>query len=271
LEEEQEREVNYEIEAEHEVQRPPKATAAKHQVHAHVHMLIETGRIPTNSSQFVSIFYPIGQAVAASRDGNWLPNLLATRDFSTTIEGLAPCVDTEYLRPVNWIISSNSDSIFVALSPYEVNELLPKIRTSKKVHLHQYAPRVTQSMKSFERLDFYCIPPLPSRWIGPTLDLRVQFNLWSGQLYLADREMYRRLCNLLGLTTQGSSPDDDTLVQNDGFIKSGPHRNDSCPFTESPVPFLKKFIGLRRKGMGYMSTHVGKILHARLLTDEDFD
>ncbi|KAI0321335.1 hypothetical protein OF83DRAFT_1168575 [Amylostereum chailletii] len=61
--------------------------------------------------------------------------------------------------------------------------------------------------------------------------------------------------------------------QSDGFIKPEHRRGiltESCKFDVSPLALLKELFGLRRKGTGFASTHMGKILHARLLQDDDF-
>jgi hypothetical protein len=272
MEEEQEREVHHEVERERQVERPPKARAATHQVHEHVRQLVVSGQFAPNSPAFVSVFLPLARFAAASQDA-WSPYLLATKEFSTTIQGPIDTAD-DYLRPVNWIISCarQSGTFFVVLSPYEVDNLLPEIRRSKAVHLHQYTPKVTQSMKAFDDLTFYCLPPLPPSWVAPTMEVKNQLNLWAGQLYLPDRRTYLQLCNFLGLYTTEILPEDDISIQSDGFIEPEHRRGFllQSPFTESPVPFLKELIGLRRKGMSYLSTPLGKILHAKLLTEEDF-
>jgi hypothetical protein len=63
----------------------------------------------------------------------------------------------------------------------------------------------------------------------------------------------------------------DIRVQRDGFIE---HDLDDPPtpgrFQTSPLPFLKELFGLRRKGQSYFTTHLGKILHSRVLTEKDF-
>jgi hypothetical protein len=268
MEEEQEREVNHEIERERQVQRPPNTQPAKHTIHPDVRTFVTTGVVSRESRAFSSPF----TSMAGLTDSRlWSQNLLATKDFSTTI--CSPVSNaTDYLRPVNWIITSASPhgTLFVMVSPYEVNELLPVIRRSNKVHLHQYSARVTQTMKSFEDLMFYCIPSSPSPLVSPPIDVRNQLNLWAGQLYLEDLEAYLRLCNFLGLYTTETN---DIPIQADGFIEPC-HRPrialPQSPFTKSPLPFLRELTGLRRKGMGYMSSHLGKILHAKLLTEETF-
>jgi hypothetical protein len=271
MEEEQEREVNHEVERERQVQRPPIAEPAKHRIHPDVLKFVKTGLV---SQQSLAFSLPFNSLDGSSPFQDvWSKNLLATADFLTTVHGPVSGAG-DYMRPVHWIVSSalpGGTLKLVILSPFEVDGILPEIRRSKKVHLHQYSARVIQTMQSFDHLKFHCIPPLPSSWISPPIDLRNQLNLWAGQLYLKDFETYLRLCNFLGLYTINSR--NDISIQADGFIP--PHHRPSTlvphsPFTESPLLFLQKLIGLRRKGMGYSLTHLGKMLHAKLLMQEDF-
>jgi hypothetical protein len=275
MEEEQEREVDHEAEKERQIERPPKAEPATHAVHQDVRQFVQTGLIsPLGSSQFLSVFSPLEKSFAAPPQHKWSPNLLATKDFSITIRNSYHSA-SDYLRPVNWIVSSCAQGrrLFVILSPYEVNELLPEIHQSREVHLHIYSPKVTQSMRSLDDLKFFCIPPLPSSWVLPRTPVSLQLNLWAGQLYLPDYQEYLQLCGFLGIYTKEIRSVGDIPIQLDGFIRPEHRENaprSGCPFTESPVPFLKGLIGLRRKGMGFMSTHMGKILYARPLTEDDF-
>ncbi|KAF5356565.1 hypothetical protein D9758_008213 [Tetrapyrgos nigripes] len=87
------------------------------------------------------------------------------------------------------------------------------------------------------------------------------------------------LCQFLGLHTGEEEPmvidGEPYAVQSDGFVRPGRHRESmgfkECRFDESPIPFLQELIGLRRKGTGYLPTHLGKIVHGRLLTADDID
>lgn len=268
MEEEQEREVNHEVERERQVERPPKAQPAVHEVHRDVRLWAKTGVIPSSSREFVTLFSSLKGSSTTSNTALWDRRLLTTKDFARTIQDRMGG-NSDYLRPVRWITSSQGQ--FVVLSPFEANELLPDIRRSDKVHLHIYAPRVTISMKPFDDLKFYSIPSLPPAWTPPDVDLRNQLNLWAGQLYLQDYATYVRLCNFLGLYTQAG---DGMGIELDGFIKPQHRSNDlepRSPFQESPVEFLKDLLGLRRKGMSFTGTDIGKILHARLLRREDFE
>lgn len=276
VEEEQEREVNHEVEMERQIERPPKATPAEHQVPSnYLRNFIRTGVIPNNSPGFVPVFSPLYGTSADPGDRRlWSNYLLATKDFSTTISR-SSYNSIQYLRPVNWIVSSETKGnvVLVVFSPWEINELLPKIRQSTKVHLHLYSPRVAKSQKSFEDLKFYCIPRLPASWKPPSPDQIIQLNIWAGQLYLPHLESYVQICKFFGICTKEACDDDAIQVQPDGFILPR-HRQgtmySSCRFTESPLPFLKEIISLRRKGMSFLTTHMGKITHARFLHDQDF-
>jgi len=268
--EEQEREVTHEVERERQIERPPKATPAVPTVHAHVRTLVRKGCIPTGSSQFVSPFHSLDKS-RTTENTLWSTKLLATLDFSTTIKWGS---NSDYLCPVNWVLSSAREGMLVILSPHEVNALLPDIRRSAYVNLHQYTPKVTQAMASFEDLKFYCIPALPQSWTPPSAEVSIQLNLWAGQLYLRDYDTALQLCNFLGIYSDSCGHVDDVEKQIDGFIKPGDRGTlpvSQSRFQLSPVPFLKNLIGLRRKGMSFSTTHLGKLLHARSLTREDFD
>jgi len=138
--------------------------------------------------------------------------------------------------------------LFSALMKF--NTLLPNIRQSTQVNLHQYTPKVTLAMPSFEDLKFYCIPTLPQSWTSPSAEVTNQLNLWAGQLYLRDHDTALQLCNFLGVYSESCGPVDNVTKQIDGFIK--PRDRGTLPvsqslFMTSPVPFLKNLVGLRRK------------------------
>ncbi|KAH9169118.1 hypothetical protein EDB89DRAFT_2073314 [Lactarius sanguifluus] len=167
--EEQEQEVNYEVEREYP---PPKVYPAKHSIRDGLRNFIYTGSLPIPSKYIIPLFSQTG--------------------IDKTLDLSEECVAhlSDYLRPVNWVLSSGSgrDSIAIVISPHEPNKLLPTIRKSGKVRLHVYAPRVTASMRSFSDLAFYTIPDSPAKeWTAPT-HLQIELNLFAGQLYFDSRE-----------------------------------------------------------------------------------
>ncbi|OAX31198.1 hypothetical protein K503DRAFT_111512 [Rhizopogon vinicolor AM-OR11-026] len=202
----------------------------------------------------------------------WTQDVFAARDFTTTV--LAEKTDS-YIRPVNWILSSTASGkpVLVIVSPFEVNALLSNIRASKQVHLHIYTPRVIKMMKSCDDLRLYSVPSLPALWT-PHEDLIRQLNIFAGQLYLPHYGAYVNLCRFLGIYTADLRDQGAFEIQNDGFIRPEdrpPAADHPNSFQESPVPVLKAFFSIRCKGLGYLPTHIGKILNARRLTNEDFE
>jgi hypothetical protein len=81
----------------------------------------------------------------------------------------------------------------------EANELPPIIR-KKKFRLHTYTPRVLSLMCSFSGLTFYSIPDSPTQtWLAPA-HVRIELNLFAGQLYFDSGEEYAKVCVILALS-----------------------------------------------------------------------
>ncbi|KAG1794544.1 uncharacterized protein HD556DRAFT_1367943 [Suillus plorans] len=272
MDEEQEREVIHEVERERQPERPPKVEAAKPNMHADVRRFVKSGRIAADSPAFIQVLSSLVDTSAEfdERD-QWARNVLVTRDFAHTVGTISGTQKVDdYLRPVNWIVSSNvGHPMLVVMSPDEVNELLPDIRTSKVVHLCVYTPRIIQTMQACDNLRLYCVPSAPR--LTPSQPLICQLNLFAAQLYFSDYDMYLHTCSFLGL----NAPDlkgEDLVADDDGFIKidNRPSARASCMFKRSQLSPLKELFGMRRKGMGYLPTHLGKMLNGRILTEKDF-
>ncbi|KAG6871794.1 hypothetical protein C0995_016567 [Termitomyces sp. Mi166 len=264
--EEQERQVAHEAERERQRELPPKVQPASPTLHKALESLIRSGVFnPDHTSPFIPLFSPMVTT------HEWSEALFSTKDFATTIEGGVSVGD--FLRPVNWILSVPKHHVLVVLSPFEVNKLLPMIWKSEYVHLHIYAPRVNRNMRTMEDLRFFSIPPLPAS-LDPLAFIpnpMLKLNLWAGQLYLKDFETYKQLCRVLGLVGAESGP---RMWDSDGFVKREDRTGamkEQCRMVVSPVVFLKELFSLRRKGMAYSPTHMGKILNVRPLEEKDFD
>lgn len=281
MDEEQERELVYEVRREREVERPSRVPPADHSIHQDVVDFVKTGVIPTQTKFFTKPTKPFKPAFdtldatsAATNEAYiWSQSVLATNDFEATIEARGKPAD--YARPVHWIVSSKrgSNDVLVILSPYEVNHLLPKIRSSKKIHLHLYTPHITKSAKPCDDLSLYSIPKVLTGWIPPSL-LMDQLNLFAGQLYLKDYEAYIRLCRFLCVYTRDLQ--DQFTVEPDGFIAPNNRVKDSQTliahtFRSSPMVAIKALMDLRSKGVDFSSTHMGKLLHGWPLSEANFD
>jgi hypothetical protein len=277
MSEEHEREVIREVGPERQVERPSKVTPAIHTIHRDILKFVRTGKLPRLSTHIIPLLAPTRIDKALDSTPDWSPSPRSTLDFAITTKHARRCIMTkpskerltDYLRPVNWVLSSGfgEGSVAVVISPYEANELLPDIRKSNKVRLHIYAPKVTASMRSFSDLTFYTIPESPTiAWTCPAY-IRTELNLFAGQLYFDSKEEYDSACVLFALSM---AHPDAKEIEVDGFVLPPYRTGKSSPLSVSMIATFKRLISLRRKGMGYDQTQVGRVLDARPLKDSDF-
>ncbi|KAH9062248.1 hypothetical protein EDB87DRAFT_329798 [Lactarius vividus] len=265
--EEQEREVDHEVERERHRELPPNVHPAEHIICDEIRNFVSTGILAEPLRDIIPLFAPTGIDKALNSMRRWSPAPLATTDFAITTTNSSIRHLTDYLRPVNWILSSGSgkDSIAIVISPYEANELLPIIRKSGKVRLHIYSPRVTSYMRSFSDLTFYSIPESPAKEWTAAAHLRTELNLFAGQLYFDNEEEYWRVCVLLALHMAHPGAEG---MEVDGFVPPAYRTDQSSPLTTSAIAMLKRLTGLRTKGMGFGGTDLGRVLDARPLTSK---
>lgn len=274
--EEQERELAHEVEREQHIERPPKATAHEHHIHQDVIEFVRTGKIKKPSPAFLPAFETLLEtSVEKHRQNNsWTNDLLATKDFASTVYTRQGDYMDDFLRPVRWVVSGKGKSL-VVMSPHEVNELIPMILRYGSVCVHAYSPKVTKIMKTFEELSFCPIAPAIGALVQIPISLVEQLSIFAGQLYLRDYDAYERLCGFLGLYLKEIPPGQTISINSDGFVRNSSVRTalgmGYSPFSKSPVLFLRQLMDCRRKGQTYLATHMGQILHGRLLSEKDFN
>lgn len=158
----------------------------------------------------------------------------------------------------------------IIVSPFEANCLLSKIHNSTFVTLHMYAPRQNEVLSSLDKLDLYNVPPIPvpTAMQVPEI-LRIQLNLFAGQLYLESYSDYQEICDFLGVASVKTT--DDLTVAADGFIING-NQGSKKTFSQSPLKFLAVLMSQMRKDCQNIDkTHLGQILSGRLLSPSDFE
>ncbi|KAH2588135.1 hypothetical protein KXW93_007326 [Aspergillus fumigatus] len=281
LQEEQERELAPEIEQERQIERPPPAKPNQHCLHADLLTFVSTGILKEHSSAFRPAFEALKNTSAARYlDVSQFPSgLRVTTDFATTIqlrEG-SSCLSDTSQRPVQWVLTHSiydstsgkrNASQVIIISPYEAMHLLPEVRRSTGATIHLYAPRQNLSFVSLDRLHLYNIPSRPDSIDIPD-DLKIQLNLFAGQLYIASYPEYLRLCDTLGVAS-AATPDNFTVAA-DGFILRGNVTSKST-FSQSPLKFLQVLLSqIRKDGQDISKTHIGRLLDGRLLELRDFD
>ena len=287
MQEEHEREVAQEKEEERQIERPPAAVPQPHVVHRDVKLLVSTGIIPHKSPAIIPALHCLYQTTLGNLTKTKISGQAAfsyiwvTNDFARTIEKTRGKKSTsmldDFLRPVEWILSSTKQPhLVVILSPFEANQLIDGIRQSDSVTLHTYGARTSRMMGSFEDLRSFMVPhrddlpPFPCKVIN-------ELNLFAGQLYFRSMDAYEETCRMLGLYLK-ELPDDlegyADVIGATCFVRGEEAREalglQEAQFSDCPVEFLRKFIGLRRKGQGFLPTHLGQVLYARRLYETDF-
>lgn len=282
--EEQERELAHEKEEAREVERALKVEPAKHAVDPALKDFLNTGRPDiqkfktlTDGLESTSSISNLKEATSSFFQSS---EIRCTRDFILTIR-LSSRPErgamNDFLRPVQWIMTSTKAPNFLCvISPYEANELFPRIRSSTIIQLHCYTSRLSRQSKPTEGLDRFLLAKVkPSCWTSIMIQ---ELNIFSGQLFFRDQEAFKLACRMLGLHL-GSVPSDleeniKGNIEVTGFIKDVDLRcrlgMAECKFNADPVRFLQDLFSWRCKGQGYSMTHIWKLLHGRNVETSEF-
>jgi hypothetical protein len=217
-------------------------------------------------------------------------NLFVTKDFAETIIERTIVKDEkhdekhdelqdQFLRSVEWVVSNHSHTspVFVILSPFEVDQLLPLIRTTSAVTLHVYAARSSASMRVIGKPLRFSLPvSISMSWSGRLPQI---LDLFSGTLYLSDYKTYEDICVMLRLYLQQSDnllPTEQLAgnINSNGFVKSHALRQQlqltGPGFEDNPLPFVRQLIFLRRHGRSFLPSHMGRILYGRGIAKDHF-
>lgn len=283
LQEEQERELAPETEAERQTERSPPAKAAEHAIHPGLEYFVSTGELPAASSAFIPAFQTLRETTAAKHLNvdEFPKDLLVTRDFAITVEEATRThFNTDaYQRPVHWILTSQPRSwdCVVIISPFEAEKLLTDIKRYGKTTLHVYSARTSLETKSLDDLTLYTVPSISPDQAREALPvhLAVQLNLFAGQLFFKSFEDYVELCNMLRICWKEAEEGD--TVDADGFIrearsKTGMMAIEGSTFKKSPVEFLRAFLSKSRKDCQSIGkTQLGRLLDGAFLQRKEFE
>lgn len=109
----------------------------------------------------------------------------------------------DYLRPVWWvahIIHREGDDIFLLLSSYEANRLLPLFRRSTRAALMSYRPRLSQTHSNLlnnDTLEVTGINTHSGKRIG--MEDEIQIGMYAGSMYFRSEEEQNSYCGFMGL------------------------------------------------------------------------
>lgn len=267
IDEEQEREISHEVEAEQQREHLGAPQVAKHHFDPKLQAFAMSGLTTDLNSFSISPLVVVKPILDRHLSGNdpFSKKFRVTHDFAVTIQGRDN--GTQFLKDVQWVLRDKKGNLLV-ISQFEANTLVPILRSQPKpqVFLYVYSPRVTGDGHRFDRFAFHCVPVSETLYTYSALS---QFNLFAGQLYPSTYEEYIRLCNWLGISTSmglRAQPDGFVLLQNrDDLLGMQKY----CTFLESPVGFVRELLNVRRKRQDFSLTPLGKMLHAQVVRPVD--
>jgi hypothetical protein len=262
---EQEREMEFEVEAVREVQDPVHFRALRiGRLHPDLVTLARTGQMPTGSDAFQPMFYALQKTAMGLRHGTITATGTAARlhvstQFTRTVSVSEP--NDNFLRPCQWVLWNRTNEIGVLVSPEEANALIPILYDAyfdePMCHLIVYSAPITRRMLQFNNLDYYAIPPLPRNFKAPTW-LKVELGIFAGRLYF-EWDEYDEILSYLGTHVPQEA--------GDGSAQS------ACKgaFATKPLAFLHEWLAVRRKGQDFEHTPMGFITTGKpLFADHPF-
>jgi hypothetical protein len=257
---EQEREMEFEVEAVREVQPPIHFKALRvTKLHRDLEEFSVTGRLPAGSDAFRPMFYALQQTAVGIRHSTITATGTAARlhvstQFTRTVSINEP--NDNFLRPCHWILWSQKSEIGVLVSPEEADALIPILRYASvdepRCHLISYSAPITRRMLQFNNLTYYAIPPLPNTFKAPNW-LKVELGIFAGRLYF-EWDEYEEIMSYLG--SQVPKEEGEECVQSD--------RKEA--FATKPLAFLHEWLAVRRKGQDFEHTPMGFITTGKPLS-----
>ncbi|KAK6438571.1 hypothetical protein LTR95_005223 [Oleoguttula sp. CCFEE 5521] len=286
LQEEQERELSPENEAERQPEKAPPAKAVEHSLHPDIQAFAELGTISSDSLAAVPAFGSL-RGVVPAKDFNagaldcGSRQLLVSADFAAVIKRTGKPIRTDlFHRSVQWFLSSCRDDAntvdqIVIISPYEANPLLPTMKYNSSAALHVYKPCVNSAFGMLDDFNLYTVPGSLRKSTVPR-SLAVRLNLFAGQLYIRSYEDYQEICAFMGLcsvTLTQEMSQEGWKLDPDGFIASA---GSLIPTVSSRVTTMELLAAsldrrrVRRNGEGISKTPMGLLLEGKLLRPEYF-
>lgn len=281
LDEEQEKELEHELEEQREVSRPPPVTPAARHFNPLLRDLFTNGRAHVSFTELkqssklvplplIFIKTKLSPMIEKQWKRNaWNVNIFVTSDFIIAISGGVGF--DEFLRPVWWIarlIEPDNRDIFVLLSTYECNELLPIFRSSQQSILYMFCPKLSMSQSSLLNDRNLQLPSKPSN-VNIPLSIAMQIGMVAGSMYFNDRDEETAYCNFMGFIPRPRSAKnqqafEEGAIASNGFVPvEHRYRFDelaaTCQFFSNPD---KIAIGIIERRHGYLSakSHISRLL-----------
>ncbi|XP_031624364.1 uncharacterized protein LOC116341417 [Contarinia nasturtii] len=263
LDEEQEKEIEYEPETERQIERPPAVDAIKPIFNENLTLLILNGLNTETSSIAEEILFSLDKGLLKTKlyqdfaqDEPWSSHISVTNDFIKVLRDDSSIEFDEFLRPVSWIARIDMDNgayRLVLLSSFECHHLLPYFRRSHKSTLYMYRPRLCNLHSDL--LDNHDLR-ISARTETVDIDENdsAQIAVFSGSMYFRNETEQNAYCHFLGLiprprTSEQNDAFEKDIIKPNGFVPPEHRQLEStieyvgqCKFKENPVNVAKSLI-----------------------------
>ncbi|KAM3474189.1 hypothetical protein MY8738_008005 [Beauveria namnaoensis] len=278
-----EREVAPEVEDEKQISKPPNPVAMESFRNIALDKFIKTGEIDDELPGLEWAYQSLRRTTLRGmlEKLKFPRTLRVTRDFAQAVDTDDPTDAYQHhvayvlhIKPV--LARHGGPPAIVIITQSDLETYWSAIEKSKMVDLHLYNAKVTPG--AAHRVGYIYPLNIACSYTHPTTT-RIALDLFAGQLYFGSYHEYIEVSSFLGLAYFDDAKDIE--VDPDGFIPS--HERHKIPawhrhanqywdtFDVSPVPFLKRFLGVvRSHGAGIEHTHMGRILDGERLGSKEF-
>ncbi|KAF2219103.1 hypothetical protein BDZ85DRAFT_243893 [Elsinoe ampelina] len=250
---EQEREIEFQVEEEREIQTPKALQPFIFPgLHPALSTFARTGRLDTECGFETAFAFLATTETGKKYDVKDVKSkLFVSNEFTRTVQGhkdKAP--GDEYVRSVDWILWSPKQRTGVVLIAEEANLLMTTLTSPghAATHLLCYAAPVTKSMRHFSKLDYFSIPAMPANNVPPSW-FATEIGILAGRLYFEGSEL-EDLKKYIGMVDGGA-----------GGVEN------ATRFSPNQAGFLLEWLALRRNTRDVLHTPMGHLCLGRDLIE----
>lgn len=271
LDEEQEKEIEYELEDQRQIERPPcvKATLPQNSFFDGLEELILYGWNEDTCKNVQSILFPLERALHNTKlfgkykkdDPMWAEHIYVTHDFVNVVDTSSQACD-EFLRPVRWIArvddSAEEDNYrLILLSSYECDRLLPAFRKSTKSVLVPFCAHLNKIHSDLMNISGLYVTG-KTDGLGIDVDKAAQIKMFAGSMYFNNETEQNEYCCFMSLipyprTCQQNDDFEKGLIKPNGYVPIEHRQKYKCvrqsKFTRNPVDLAVKIIEARHQFM----------------------
>ncbi|CAF4460918.1 unnamed protein product [Rotaria sp. Silwood2] len=279
LDEEQQRELEYELEEERQLAQPLSSKPCCPRLNTEIIQLCDINSQVMNLARLSNVFHPLPHAFTGIKffkqcqPNSWPSNFWISTEFQRVTETKLISLDP-FMRPPRWIIVYRNQHI-IFITAFEANWLMVYLTSKSPVTtLRLLLPRVKRFQSIFVNTPTLTVPSLIgiSNRIIPYFianEWLVQLFVFNGTRYFDIVDEQTAYCQCLSLCPQPRTSIEKAAFGNgwiavDEFVSDSNHRRclsiNQARFTLNPLTFVKQLIENRNNFQAPLSSYVGSII-----------